>query len=335
MILIKSISRKVIFPVAVNLLKIQKPILYLSKKKCIIINFHGVTNINGFKFNNRHLAVGEFEKLLIYFKNNFNVVPLSEIFQIKENKILPTKKTIALTFDDGYENNFSIALPLLKKYNIPATFYIISKGLSDNNYYVWPDIVDLIQRDVREDVILDVATFKYPGFFCDKLKKSLVDFLKSAGTKREKYITELSSKYPSWREIIKKYPQLIEIIRKDEFQKYSKEPLIEYGSHTHTHFNLEYLTDEECEYELSESKRIISEFTEKKPISLAFPDGSYSKKTLEICFNAGYKNLTAVDYKFNENNGQPGLLSRFTISNSTTYESNVIRLARQFDKYGF
>ncbi len=251
------------------------------------------------------------------------------------SKIKPNQKTIALTFDDGYMNNFSKALPVLKEHNIPATFYLISKGLVDDSYYVWPDIIDLLQREVKENIVLDGNTFKYPEFYCEELKTNLVDFLKSCGSKREKYIKELSVKYPFYKDMAKKQPQLIELIRKNEFSKYASEPLIEYGSHTHTHFNLEYLTKEECESELLESKKIIKELTGKEPISLAFPDGSYSKETIEIAQKAGYKNLVAVDYKFNVANKDENLLSRFTISNSTTFESNAIRLALEFKKYAF
>ena len=98
---------------------------------------------------------------------------------------------------------------------------------------------------------------------------------------------------------------------------------------------MEYLTIEECEFELFESKRIIRELTGKEPISLAFPDGSYSKETIEVALKAGYKNLTAVNYKFSEANKAENILSRFTISNSTTFESNAFRLALDFKKYGF
>ena len=84
-----------------------------------------------------------------------------------------------------------------------------------------------------------------------------------------------------------------------------------------------------------QSKKIIEAATGKEVISLAFPDGSYSKNTLDIAFSLGYKNLVAVEYKFNENNSVKGLLSRFTISNSTTVESNMLRLAMHYDKYAF
>ncbi len=330
----KTIARKIVLPFLV-LFKVDKLLLSGAKKKCLIVNFHGVSDVIGNRFNNRHLHVNEFEKVLIYLKQNFKIVGLREIFEIHRSGKQPKEKTIALTFDDGYVNNFSIALPVLKKHNIPATFYLISKGLVDDSYYVWPDIIDLIQRNVKENIVLDGTVFSYPGFYSDKLKMNLVDFLKSCGSSREKYIKELTNKYSFHLEMAKNYPQLIELIRKNEFTKYANEPLIEYGSHTHTHFNLEYLTISECEAELTESKRIIEEFTGKNPVSLAFPDGSYSKETLEVAAKAGYKNLVAVTYKFNEANKDPNLLSRFTISNSTTWQSNALRLGAEFKKFAF
>jgi peptidoglycan/xylan/chitin deacetylase (PgdA/CDA1 family) len=330
----KTIARKVFFPALIGI-KADKLFLKSSGGKCAIINFHGVTDVIGNRFNNRHLDVSEFENLVIYLKNNYQVVSLKELFEIHRSEKKPAKRTIALTFDDGYINNFTIALPVLRKHNIPATYYLITKGFTDPDYYVWPDIIDLVQRHVKHDIILDAGTFKYPGFYSAELKQSLVDFLKTCGSKREKYISELASQYPYYKETAGKYPQLIELVRKNEFSQYSDEKLIEYGSHTHTHFNLEFLNAQECKSELMESRRIITELTGKAPLSLAFPDGSYSKETKKIALSLGYTNQVAVDYKFNEANKDPNLLSRFTVSNSTTWQSNAIRLARDFKKYAF
>jgi len=332
--IVKEIARKIVFPVLTSI-KSDKLLLSFCNSGYLVINFHGVTDVTANRFNNRHLDVNEFEKIILYLKNNFEIVSLTEIFEMHRSGKKPSKKTVAITFDDGYINNFSQALPVLKKHNVPATFYLITKGLVDDAYYVWPDIIDLIQRNIKENIVLEGNTFSCPGFYSEKLKLNLVDFLKSCGSKRDSYLKELTDKYSFHQDVAKKHPQLIELIRKKEFSKYINEPLIEYGSHTHAHFNLEYLSRQECETELTESKRIIKEFTGKEPISLAFPDGSYSKETIEIALKSGYKNLVAVDYKFSEANTNPDLLSRFTISNSTTWQSNALRLAIQFKKYGF
>ncbi|HWY10748.1 MAG TPA: polysaccharide deacetylase family protein, partial [Bacteroidia bacterium] len=196
----KTIARKLVFPTLVGL-RFDKLWLSGSNGNCVIINFHGVTNVIGNRFNNRHLDVREFNKIIKYLKNNFKIVSLEEIFEIHRSKTKPKQKTVALTFDDGYINNFTQALPVLKKHNVPATFYLISKGLVDDSYYVWPDIIDLVQKNVKENIVLDSGIFKYPGFYCSELKLSLVDFLKSCGSKREKYIQELSDKYPFYKDV--------------------------------------------------------------------------------------------------------------------------------------
>jgi len=98
---------------------------------------------------------------------------------------------------------------------------------------------------------------------------------------------------------------------------------------------MEVLDRQTAENQLKQSKEIIEKKIGKKVISFAFPDGSYKKATVELAKEAGYKNIVAVEYRYNENNNNPNLLARFTVSNSSTYECNAIRLAKQFGSYGF
>ena len=62
-----------------------------------------------------------FEKHLEYFSNNgWKFIKMSELEEHKDQN-----KIVAITFDDGYLDNYSIALPLLKKYNACATLYLV------------------------------------------------------------------------------------------------------------------------------------------------------------------------------------------------------------------
>ena len=75
------------------------------------------------KFNGLRVEPIEFEKQIKYLvENNWNFFTMSELIEKKEN--LP-KKSISITFDDGYEDNFTNAFPILKKYNVKATIYIV------------------------------------------------------------------------------------------------------------------------------------------------------------------------------------------------------------------
>ena len=74
------------------------------------------------KFNRLRVKPEEFEKQLKWLKdNNWTSFTLSELVSLKE---IP-QKSVVITFDDGYEDNFKNAYPLLKKYGFKATIYIV------------------------------------------------------------------------------------------------------------------------------------------------------------------------------------------------------------------
>ncbi len=330
----KYLARNFVFP-ALVFFKYDKFLLGKSSKTCCVINFHGVRRSDVGVFNNRHMPVKDFEEVIIYLKKNYNVVSLKEIFEIHRTNKKLNKKTVALTFDDGYLNNFEVALPVLKAQNVPATFYIISKGLSENDFFLWPDAIDLVKKYYKKDIRIKDLLFKAPAFYNDELKLDLLAYLKTCGKETVNLVNDLLKTHPYIRQKMKELSEFTQLVTSKEISHYKGESLLEFGSHTHSHFNLEYLNYNEAEEELKKSKFIIEDKTGKKVISIAFPDGSYSYETLKVSKNEGYENMVVVDYKFNENNQNKNMLSRFTISNSTTPESNAIRLAKQFDKYGF
>jgi peptidoglycan/xylan/chitin deacetylase (PgdA/CDA1 family) len=74
------------------------------------------------------LAVSDaiFERQMKFLKeNHYNVMRLDELADFIRNKRKLPPKACAVTFDDGYRNNFTYAFPILKKYNIPATIFLI------------------------------------------------------------------------------------------------------------------------------------------------------------------------------------------------------------------
>ncbi|MEM2153204.1 MAG: polysaccharide deacetylase family protein [Candidatus Bathyarchaeia archaeon] len=66
----------------------------------------------------------EFEKQMRYLKKNYEVKSLSEILDFVEGKDNPPKNVVAITFDDGYQDIYTNAYPILKKHDFPATVFI-------------------------------------------------------------------------------------------------------------------------------------------------------------------------------------------------------------------
>tara|TARA_B100001105_G_scaffold251842_1_gene242338 strand:+ start:2962 stop:3975 length:1014 start_codon:yes stop_codon:yes gene_type:complete len=85
-----------------------------------------------------HVGAGEFEQQVRYISRHYNPVTVSRIaLALYEGESLP-RNSIAITVDDGYEDFFSIAWPILKKYKVPATFYVTT-GFVNGDLWLWPD----------------------------------------------------------------------------------------------------------------------------------------------------------------------------------------------------
>ena len=79
-----------------------------------------------------------FEKQIVYMKKKFNIVPLSALCEAKEQSKSYKKDSIVLTIDDGYEDFYSIAYPILKKHNVPATLFVTTQFV-EGDFWLWPD----------------------------------------------------------------------------------------------------------------------------------------------------------------------------------------------------
>lgn len=86
-----------------------------------------------------------FENQMRYLKNNYNIIPLSTLVYNLKNKSL-SKNDIAITFDDGYIDNLFNALPILEKYQIPATIFIIAGTIDSSEPFYWDKKTPAIDR---------------------------------------------------------------------------------------------------------------------------------------------------------------------------------------------
>ncbi|MBK8368016.1 MAG: polysaccharide deacetylase family protein [Bacteroidetes bacterium] len=115
----------------------------------------------------------------------------------------------------------------------------------------------------------------------------------------------------------------------------SKSPLIEIGSHTHRHYNLSNINTELVREELQKSKLILESITGKPILSIGYPDGDYSDSVKNIAEEVGYKYQLAVTYKDEQDKNDNRIRSRYSISNSTSLNTNKILINKQFNNSGF
>jgi len=106
-----------------------------------ILCYHGVTSEPSsgiINYSRKHISEQEFEKQMHYLKVNCNVLSIDDVVNFHNSRIPYPNNSVVVTFDDGFRNNFTKAVPILKKYNIPATFYITS-GIVNTDIMFWVD----------------------------------------------------------------------------------------------------------------------------------------------------------------------------------------------------
>lgn len=107
-----------------------------------ILMYHSV-NPQAQPQNRLAVSVETFRRQMHFLKSRkYNVLPLQEVAAlIRENKKIPPK-TVSLTFDDGYKDNYTYAFPILKEYGLRATLFIIVNevGRSQADRLSWDEI---------------------------------------------------------------------------------------------------------------------------------------------------------------------------------------------------
>lgn len=84
-----------------------------------------------------------FRRQMRFLKDHrYKVISLEEAADFIKNKKRPPSRSIAITFDDGYLDNYTYAFPILKEYNFPATIFIVVNevGLPPENRLSWSQI---------------------------------------------------------------------------------------------------------------------------------------------------------------------------------------------------
>jgi peptidoglycan/xylan/chitin deacetylase (PgdA/CDA1 family) len=110
------------------------PVVYYHSVGPVISNWHrNFLTLNPERFR-RHLD---------YLSRNYKIISLKELWHIRTGQSAPVRKPLVITFDDGYSDNFTWAFPMLKRYGIKATIFVVRPLLmteiSGERQTIFPD----------------------------------------------------------------------------------------------------------------------------------------------------------------------------------------------------
>ena len=119
-----------------------------QKDSLTILTYHSVHPENWCS-----IGPEDFAFQMRYLKENFKIVNLSK-FVFKERDF-SDKALVSIIFDDGYEDNYFYAFPILKKLNIPATIavttdFVFRGYLVNKNWHFYSDLSPLKEEQIKE-----------------------------------------------------------------------------------------------------------------------------------------------------------------------------------------
>ena len=288
----------------------------------IILLYHGVTRSKprGIEnYSGKHIRAEIFEKQMEYLSHHTSVMSLRELTRrIEEKTLLP--RSAAVTFDDAFKNVHDAALPILKKYQIPATFFI-STGYVGTQRLVWADRLEYLINHARSEAVElkpDDQKIHLPLTTKDQKIDAVTRikaWLKSVGPKaRYAFLDELaqSTHAPAYQGGIPDYENL----DWNDVKNLDAPPHYEIGGHTVNHEILSYLDPEPLKFEIKQCLRDLQNAA-GHPIDLfSYPEGQsphFNNHVIETLKAYGVKICPTAISGVNEEGQDPFHLRRIMV----------------------
>ncbi len=230
---------------------------------------------NGHLWCNEHMKVTpDFLDSIIYkLKEKYDIINLYDVPErLKHHN---KRKFIVFTMDDGYKDNYTKALPIFKKHNIPYTIFITTDFPDNNAILWWYELEDLL---LENDSITLSNGITYPAHNyeekCDSFLKIREEILKLDQLNLENELNALFNNYEiNWKSQCKKL-----CLSWEDIKILKNEPLVTIGAHTKHHYNLKQLGNEiKVNEEVMSGNDLLKYNTGIEPIVFAYPFGSSSE----------------------------------------------------------
>ena len=270
-----------------------------NRHKALVLTYHRFSE-DGRDGSTSARALAEH---LEYLGEHYRLVSLATLVEhLRRPGPLPAGLA-AITIDDGYRDAREVALPILRRYDAPATLFAVTRFV-DGQDWLWTDKLQYVVLNTKA-VRFEGEVNGQPFHFVFKDRASRIhaaERLKSClkavteGVKQEKLATiaELLDVEPPARA-----PEEYAGITWQEARELEAGG-IEVGSHTLTHPVLTQVGDAQLERELGESKARLEAELHRPVELLCYPNGNIDARILRAAKRAGYRAAVTVEEGFNE-----------------------------------
>lgn len=214
--------------------------------------------------------VASFEQQMELLHLTHRCFRLSTLTALSRAKKLPPSSA-AVTFDDGYRDGLTLALPILERYHIPATIFVTTGFLDGRARLWWRELEAFIQTSEKLKFCWKGRDFNYP-LTTHQLKErcfqELTEIFQSlCPTAINKLLNIVQQSSGCHQQ------STVQMLSWSELEELAKHPLITLGAHTVHHPALSFQTSEVVREELYQSREELAQRVGRKISHFAYPFG--------------------------------------------------------------
>jgi peptidoglycan/xylan/chitin deacetylase (PgdA/CDA1 family) len=267
-----------------------------------LLTYHRIGEVNIEEYTDPQMISASpagFEWQMTYISRHFTVLSLGEIIeQFHNGSPLPSSLAV-ITFDDGYQDNYSQAYPILRRYNLPATIFLTTGFISNDDGTArgtssimwWDELVFLIATTQASSVSvpglgdLRLESANDRSLAREKLRQHLKSLNED---ERRAQVDALKNRLTSEHN---SQPRTPAPLTWEEVEMMSRNG-ISFGAHTHSHPILTRVSTKEAEREILLSKSIIENELGTPVRLFAYPNGrkgDFNASIQDILFRSGFE----------------------------------------------
>jgi peptidoglycan/xylan/chitin deacetylase (PgdA/CDA1 family) len=314
----------------------NQPLLFnrtFFRRKVAILMYHGVVRTPLDVPDWCFLSERDFSRQMQYLRRNFKVVSLAEAaVNLRENRI--NEPTAVITFDDGYQNVYDVAYPILSRFGLPATVFLNTAFINTANT-IWSCVLNkaisetTLQTFVWNGQVYNLNSTASKARTSEKLQSALKQFPHQ----------ELLEKLAEIREALDIHTPT-EVSGDSHFRMLDSQSiaemvdsgLIEFGAHTANHTILTCVDKEFAQQEIASSIEDTQKLTDKPCRLFAYPNGraqDYNEAVIQLLDSAGIEAAVTTREGPNTVSTPPLELRRYCIGAGDSLLRFILQLHHQ------
>lgn len=276
--------------------------------KLYIVMYHYTRDLKHSRYPGiKGLDLSLFRKQIQYLKQFFHIVTMEEVIAAQKGQYELPNQSLLLTFDDGYIDNYTYAMPILEEENVQGAFFIPGKTFTEHklldvnkihyilasadekalladvfermNYYRgnefhFPDNKELYAKYGTRESRFDSGEALFIKYMLQTILPEAVRnrissdlFEKYIGVNEEQLAYEL---YMTWEQVrtMKRHGMYI-------------------GIHGYDHYWLAHLSEEQMHADIDKALRVMDEFIDAGAWVMNYPYGNYNEQVIRYIQNRG------------------------------------------------